>query len=150
MHTERLNRPVLKLDNAHPAKKFLRAFIDCKNDCVGREQDWGGQVPIEQKWRSATDGTVWTFSRFAYSFISLDIVLDGFLEDSPCLTASETFSFQHIPRLRTLMEECAQAAQRDGNHDILELTDQVLEMLSLWEQYLSFRQEMVSRARRSE
>ena len=77
-------------------------------------------------------------------------MLDGLLENCPTLTASETVEAQEIPRLRSMMEECAQAAQRDGNHDILELTDQVMEMLSLWEQYLDFRKEMISHARTSE
>jgi hypothetical protein len=150
MRTESLNRRVLKLDGAHPAKKFLRAFIDCKINCVGRHHDWNGQVPIEQEWKSATDGMVWTFSGFAYTFLSLDIVLDGFLENAQNLTASERFALQHIPRLQQLMEECAQAAQQDGNRDILELTDQVMTMLGLWKQYLAFRQETISRAGQNE
>ena len=73
-------------------------------------------------------------------------MLEGFLENSASLTESEKSAAQEIPVLRSLMDECAQAAQQDGNRDILELTDQVMTMLSLWEQYLSFRQEMVSQA----
>jgi hypothetical protein len=149
MRTESLNRRILKMADAHPAKKYLRAFIDCKRDCVGLDHDWGGQVPIEQEWRSATDGRVWTFSAFAYSFLSLDIVLDGFLENARNFTASEEFAFQQIPRLRQRMQECAQAAEHDHNRDILELTDQVMTMLSLWEQYLDFRKGMISHAQRN-
>src|SRR5580698_7034456 len=117
MRTKRLNRAVFKLDDGHPAKKFLRAFIACKENCVGREHDWTGEVPIEQQWKSATDGRVWTFSGFAYTFLSLDIVLEGFLENSPSLTDDEIYTAKQIPRLLSLMEECATAAQQDGNKD---------------------------------
>ena len=48
------------------------------------------------------------------------------------------------------MVECAEAASKDGNSEILELTDQVKIMLSLWEQYLSFRQETISHSRQNE
>ena len=65
-------------------------------------------------------------------------------------TESETAAVQHIPMLRSLMEECADAASKDGNSEILELTDQVMIMLSLWEQYLSYRKEMISQAHRNE
>ena len=150
MHIENMNRPVLKLDDSHPAKRFLTAFIDCRMDCVGRHHDWTGEKPIEQEWRSATDGKVWTFSGFAYRALSFDIELDGFLQNAPSLTESETCAARQIPLLRTLMEECAQAAQQNENHDILELTDQVMIMLSLWEQYLNFRKEMISHGRPSE
>jgi hypothetical protein len=150
MQTESLNRPVFKLDDAHPAKKFLRAFISCKRNCVGRHHDWTGLRPIEQAWTSASDGKLWTFSKFAYSYLSLDIVLEGFLRELPQLTEEEVDVQRQIPLLRSLMEECAQAAERDDNRDILELTDQVLTMLSLWEQYLDFRKEMVSRTGREQ
>jgi hypothetical protein len=150
MRIESMNRPVLDLDDTHPAKKFLNAFMDCLADCAGRELGLDGETPIDQEWRSATDGRVWTFSGFVYAFLCFDILLDGFLESSPSLTESEKFAAQEIPRLRSMMEECAQAAQRDGNRDILELTDQVMTMLSLWEQYLSFRQGMVSNVQRNE
>ena len=150
MHIESMNRPVLALDDAHPAKKFLRAFIDCKENCVGRHHDWTGEKPIEQEWKSATDGRIWAFSAFAYMFLSFDIELDGFLENTPYPTESEAVAAQQLPILRALMDECAQAARQGGNNDILLLTDQVMTMLSLWEQYLSFRQETILRARQNE
>lgn len=146
MYIEEMNQPVMKLDDSHPAKKFLNAFIACRLDCVGQELGLDGQRPIDQSWRSATDGKAWTFSAFGYSILSFDIELDGFLTIAPILTESETAAARDIPWFRALMYECAAAAQQDANQEILELTDQVLIMLSLWEDYLEFRREMVSRA----
>jgi len=144
MHIESMNRPVLALDDVHPAKRFLSAFIDCRVNCVGRHHGLGGQVPIDQAWISASDGKVWKFSEFAYKALSFDIELDGFLTKACYLTESETFAAQQMPLLRSMMNECGEAARHSGNKEIVELTDQVLEMLGLWEQYLNFRKDMIS------
>jgi len=146
MRIEDLNGPVLELDGSHPAKRFLDAFIECLANCVGRHHGLDGRTPIDQAWTSSTDRRIWTFSDFAYAFLSFDILLDGFLENASCLTASEVGAAEELPILRTMMNECAQAARQDGNVEIVELTDQVLQMLNLWEGYLNFRKEMISRA----
>ena len=49
------------------------------------------------------------------------------------------------PRLRSLMIECAQAARESDNSEILAATDQVLEMLDRWEDYLRYRRESARR-----
>ena len=143
-HIEKLNGPILKLDDSHTAKRFLSAFIDCRTDCAGRELDFDGQVPIEQVWTSRSDGRVWTFSGFVYMFLCFDIELDGFLQNAPYLTPSETAAARELPLLRSMMQECESAARESGNNDILELTVQVQAMFGLWEEYLDFRREMIS------
>jgi hypothetical protein len=147
MDVERMNRRVLALDNAHPARRFLIAFIDCRENCVGRHHGFDGRLPVDQAWKSASDGKTWTFSEFAYKFLSFDIELDGFLQNAPYPTESETDAVRELPRLKSLMDECARAARHDGNHEILELTEQVLEMFSLYHEYLAFRKTMTSQAR---
>jgi hypothetical protein len=102
-------------------------------------------VPIDQAWTSASDGRVWTFSGFVYAFICFDIELDGFLQSASSLTPSEVGAVRKLPVLRSMMNECAEAARQGGNNEILELTGQVLEMLDRWEAYLNFRKEMISR-----
>jgi hypothetical protein len=144
MRVESKNRAVLMLDDSHPARRFVEAFIDCRMSCAGRELDLDGQVPIDQAWTSSSDGRVWTFSGFIYAFICFDIELDGFLTNARSLTESETTAARQIPLLRSMMDECAAAARQSGNDEILELTDQVLEMLDLWEAYLNFRTELIS------
>jgi hypothetical protein len=145
MRNESLNPCVSALDDSHPAKRFLSAFIECRDNCVGLEL--GPDEPIDQEWESLTDGRVWTFSGFAYTFLSLDLLLDEFHQSIPCPNESNANWPWNLRRVRSLMNECAQAARQSGKDEILELTDQVLQMLSLWEQYLSFRKEMISHTR---
>ncbi len=145
MRTEELNKPIFELDDSHPAKQFLQAFIDCLGNCVGRELGLDGETSIDHAWISSTDGRVWRFSGFAYAFLSFDIVLDGFLENAPYLTSSETWAAERLPLLRTMMNECAQAARQGGNNEILELTDEVQQMLSLWEEYLDYRRQVIAK-----
>ena len=144
-HIENMNRPVLELDEAHPAKRFLSAFMDCRMNCSERELEIGDQTPIEQTWTSATDGRAWTFSGFIYAFICFDIVLDGFFQRAPNLTESEAAASGGA-KVRLMMNECAEAARRDGNGEIVEMTHQVQEMLNLWDEYLNFRRQMISHA----
>jgi hypothetical protein len=144
-YIESSNRPIMALDNAHPAKRFLTAFIACKNDCVGYEIGYEGADPIDQEWWSASEGKNWTFSEFAYKALSFTIELDGLLNNADFLTESETVAARQLPRYRTLMNECAEAAQREGNSEIVEMTDQVKEMLNLWDAYLDFRKGMVAK-----
>ena len=144
-YIEIMNGPVLELDDAHPAKRFLIAFMDCRMNCAGRELDFGDQTPIDQAWQSAIDGRTWTFSGFIYAVICFDIVLDGFLENAPGLTESEVCAADQLPELRLMMEECAAAARQCNNDEIVEMTQEVQEMLNLWEEYLNFRKEIIGR-----
>ena len=64
----------------------------------------------------------------------------------PVSESPETGAARELPNYRSLMHECAQAAKQSGNDEIIELTDQVLEMLGLWEEYLQFRRDMISQA----
>ena len=145
MRIEQLNRSIFTLDESHPARKLLEAFLDCLENCVGRHHGLKDGKSIEQEWKSPSEGRVWTFSDFAYAFLSFDIELDGFLQSTPQLTESEIEAVMQLPRMRTLTHECAEAARQSGNHEILELTDEVLRMLNLWEEYLAYRREMISR-----
>jgi hypothetical protein len=143
---ENMNRRILALDDEHPAKKFLTAFIDCRENCVGREIDFGdGEPPVEQDWISTTDGRRWTFSGFAYAFISLEFELDAFATGAPFLYRSERRPRPTLPMLRQLMTECAQAARESDNQEIVELTDMIQNMFDLWEQYAAFRDSAASR-----
>ena len=138
MRIAEMNRRIMELDSSHPAKRFLNAFSGCQSDCVGCELGIDGEKSIDQEWTSSTDGRRWTFSGFAYAFLALDFALDEFVEGVP-FVGSETGTAQNISSLRTMMIECADAARRSGNNEILGLTSQVLQMLDRWEEYSSFR-----------
>jgi hypothetical protein len=91
-----------------------------------------------------TDGCVWRFSGFAYRFLSLELALDDFDATAPSPEERTKNWLWDVPRLRTLMNECAQSARASDNTEIVERTDEVLWMLDLWEEYLKFRREMIS------
>jgi hypothetical protein len=141
MQIKRLNREIFEWPADHPARKFLEAFIACRRECVGREVAFenSARKPIDQKWESSTDGITWTFSRFAYTFLSFELVLDGWLSRAPTLTNSEKANLAQIPLLRRLMAECRAAAVTGGNTDIIMLTERVTEMLNLWERCTRYR-----------
>jgi len=143
MHIRKFNRKLFALDDLHPAKKFLTAFIRCRRNCVGRHHTFDGQESIDQEWISSTDRKTWRFSEFAYKVLAFDVELDGYINDAPTLTESELQVLQQLPRLRCLMHECADAATRDGNTKIVELTQQVLELLDRWEECTRARERSI-------
>ena len=102
---EEMNRRILGLDDAHPAKRFLLAFEECLRDCGGCELGLY-ETPIDQEWTSATDGKAWTFSAFIYKHLAFDLSLDGFIEGANRLTDSELWAEQKLPLLFALMDEC--------------------------------------------
>lgn len=138
-----INRPVMSLEDTHPAKRFLCAFDECLNDCGGCELGLY-ETPIDQEWTSATDGKVWKFSAFVYTYLAFDVNLDGFITSAPQWTASEKWALEHLPRFRSLMDECARAAEQCDNTDCLELVDIVVQMLKLWDEYLLYRKRMIA------
>jgi hypothetical protein len=140
---EESNRPVMLLEDTHPAKRFLRAFDECLADCGGCELALY-ETPVDQEWLSATDGQVWKFSTFVYKYLAFDIVLDGFITNAPRLTMSEKSAINDLPRYRLLMAECAHAARQCDNTDCLELVEIVVNMLAKWEDYLDFRRKAIS------
>jgi hypothetical protein len=122
--------------------KFLLAFIECRSKCVGLHLD--PDEPIEQEWESLTGGRVWTFSGFAYAFLSLDLLLDEFHQSAPSGNEANLNWPWNLPRVTSLMNEGAEAARQSGNSEILELTDEVLKVFDLWEDYLKLRRDMIS------
>jgi hypothetical protein len=136
-----LNRDILKYPEAHPARRFLEALIACRNACVGLEIACRGsrQKPIDQQWVSKIDGKKWAFSKFAYAYLAVDLVLDGWLSNSLEMTPSESGALQQLPVLHRLLQECHDAACRDSNNQITELTAGVRNMLDLWEECIRSR-----------
>jgi hypothetical protein len=131
MQVERLNQEILNLPESHPAYRFLRAFIGCRRDCVGRE---ASNDPVDQEWFSESEGRLWSYSEFAYKFLSFDIVLDGWLTHAAQRTSDEQYWLAQLPRWRKLLHECEKAAQDDNNYAMLPIVAQTLRMFALWEQ----------------
>ncbi|RCS44027.1 hypothetical protein DTL42_18010 [Bremerella cremea] len=135
----RANRPLFELAETHPARQFLEAFMKCREQCVGRELPPPLGDGIDQHWWSHRDLRGWTFSGFAYTYISFTIELDGWLTDAPERTKSEQGTFARIKEMEQLLDECHAAATTSGNQAVLQMIEQVTEMLALWKQCIELR-----------
>jgi hypothetical protein len=136
MHVHKLNREILDLPESHPARRFLCAFMECCRDCIGLE---ASDDPIDQQWFSESRGEVWSYSKFAYTYLAFDIVLDGWLTHSPQRTPNEQHWLNQLVHWRELLDECKLAAECNDNRDILPVIQQVLRMFDLWEQCILAR-----------
>ena len=131
MQVEKLNQELLSLPESHIAHRFLRAFIECRRHCIGRE---ASNDPVDHEWFSECDGRLWSYSEFSYTFLSFDIVLDGWLTRAPTRTRNEEQWIAQLPRWRELLRECKSAAELDNNAAVLPIIAQVLGMFELWEE----------------
>ncbi len=141
MHVYSINYPLFRLPDSHPAHRFLRAFITCREQCVGREFVLPGDdhASVDQEWYSLADDRTWTFSAFAYTLLSFDVELDGWLTNAPHMTTSEAGVLDRLPYLRTLLGECEAAAVDNRNTEILAIIEQVRNLLDLWENCITTR-----------
>ena len=136
MHIYRLNQPIFDFSPEHPARRFLEAFIACRQNCVGKELEG-----TDQQWFSKTENRLRTFSSFVYEWLSFDIELDGWLRRGEGLTASEQQSLEAMPYIETLTRECREAAVAEGHITVTDMCDQLLDMLQLWKACIAFRLE---------
>ncbi|MGE0610481.1 MAG: TPM domain-containing protein [Pirellulales bacterium] len=130
-HVHRLNAPLFTLDPSHPARRFLNAFLECRANCVGQElkgPEW------DQEWFSRMDGRKWAFSGLMYEAVSLDVELDGWLNDSPIITAAERDTLQIIPHVSQLLNECEAACLEADNDRVPSMIGKVRGMFALWQE----------------
>lgn len=127
------NRPLITLPKDHPAHAALIAHLACCRECVGREIPWPGHEAeaIDQQWHSTADGRVWSFSGFAYAFLSFDLVLDEWLEPELPFDAKPTLA--HIKKLVSMLDECEIVCRQDENTGLLNLIPIVRRFLACWE-----------------
>ena len=135
------NAPLLKLPVDHPAHIALIIHAECANHCVGREIPWpdSPDKPIDHTWYSAMDQRIWTFSGFAYSFISFDLVLDGWINGQTHLQPFEQSFLEELPRLRGLLAECECSAKADSNTGVLPLIKKTNEFFFAFERSIIAR-----------
>ncbi len=139
MHIRRLNEPLFELDEEHPAREFLEAFIECRRLCIGQELPLPFGNGLDQRWWSSIDNKEWTFSGFAYAYLAVDVVLDGWLSSVPYLTESEKLAIERLPRVIALVTECQDAAKADGNDAVLQLAEIAEKALSHWKRCIESR-----------
>lgn len=126
----------------HPALVALQVHAESCDLCVGREIIWKDlqNEPIEQAWFSATMQREYTFSGFAYMYLSYDLVLDGWLTLPDTPTATELSNLHNTcPEMSLLLSECLDAAQADGNSDVLPLIAKAEEFVDALRKAILFR-----------
>lgn len=131
---QKINAVIFKHPADHPARMFLEQFIRCNEVCVGREVGETNLEPIDQSWLSKSESKQMRFSDIAYSHISFTIELDGWIHQPSQLTDSEKIWLESIPKLKTWMYECKEAATGSKNSKMLPLIDEIEKLLVLWEQ----------------
>jgi hypothetical protein len=139
MIVRKLNRPLFSLPDTHPARKFLEEFIACREFCVGKEIGTPSSPPVDQDWFSELEQKKWTLSAFAYSFLSFDVELDGWLSSAPQMTQSEIAALGTLPTLKILLSECERQAKLDENIAVLPLLARLNYLFDLWEKCILSR-----------
>lgn len=135
------NDPLVSLPDDHPAKVALISHARCKMNSVGREIPWPGRErdAVEQAWISKVTGKRETFSSLTYQFVSLTLILDGWLNHPPTITALEHRVLKEIPKAREMLGECRIAAESENNQRILELLPDAEIFFAAWEESVRAR-----------
>jgi hypothetical protein len=129
------------LPEDHPAVRALQMHAEARDVCVGKEIDWPhlGIVGIDQAWFSDLAFREQRFSSFAYEYISYDLFLDGWVESAPEATEAELGFLEDVPKKRTLLDECEQAALAEQNAAILPLIAKAREFVDALEKAILYR-----------
>jgi hypothetical protein len=128
------NNPLAKLPDDHPAKRVLIARAICQRDCTLRELAGAdGAGAVVQAWYSPTLNRECTFAEFIYEHACQELILTEWLERPPVMTSDERENLAEIPRLKSLLQECREAATAENNTAILELLPKAEDFVTAWE-----------------
>lgn len=135
------NRPLNDLPESHIARRTVIAHENCCRECVGQEVAWPGhgEDAFDQRWHSDLLQREFSFSSFAYCFISFNLVMDEWIAHPPQVTKAEVDGLSHLPLLQALVDECEAAARQDENVRVQRCVSQVREFLALWEESIRLR-----------
>ena len=125
----------------HPAVRALQVHAEACDKCVGKEIDWPNlDTPaIDQVWFSDIESRECRFSAFAYQYISYDLFLDGWVETASEATETEIGFLEDIVKMRTLLDECENAARKDQNQAIIPMVTKAREFIDSLEHAIRFR-----------
>lgn len=106
----------------HPARRYLIEFGELRREVCGREIDWPDCPGIDQAWYSPLLQRNFSFSSFAYSFISYTLLLDEWFDEQfqDCLSGAERGRIEYHFFWNALLSECEVAAAVEGNDPILQ------------------------------
>ena len=127
----------------HPARKLLDGISLCQSECAGREIHWKGHEneAVDQGWYSETHGYYWQFSDFVYKYVvyRCERLLDAWLKALPEQSEDEVQMTRELPMLRTMLDECALAAEAERNYEIVRMVGLVRSLFEQAEAAISAR-----------
>jgi len=112
---------------------YLVRFYQVRQEVCGRDISWPSQPRIEQEWDSVLLQKRFSFSAFAYCFISLTLTMDEWFDDRFYSSPSE-WEKQCIAQLamkQMLRDESAVSARCQGNDAILHFVEMVRSLLEM-------------------
>lgn len=135
------NRPLNELPESHVARRTVVSHADCRRDCVGKEIPWPGREDeaFDQKWYSELLKRDFSFSSFAYAYISFTLVMDEWITHPKNVTEAERNALVRIPLLCVLLSECEAAATQERNSRVQKCVAQIRRFLRLWEESIRLR-----------
>lgn len=151
MARRRLKRPNIdpanfplcdRYDSDHPAIVALFVHSEARDVCVGREIACSDlrNKPIDQSWNSRATCRRWTFSGFAYMYISFNLVMDSWLTNPNKVTDSERVDLTKlVPEMLQLLDECQERAEAEFNWDVLPLITKAREFVESYRDAILFR-----------
>jgi hypothetical protein len=117
----------------HPARTYLLEFYRVRDEVCGRDIAWPKRPSVEQEWDSLLLQRSFSFSAFAYCFVSYTLVMGEWFDDRFSQVPSEPEK-EFISQLQmklVLLQECADAANSHDNAEILRFVEMVRSMLAM-------------------
>lgn len=139
MQIRQLNEIVFTWSRTHPARRFLEEFIKFRKSVIREKLS----PEIDQEFVTR-EGANTSFKAFLFTWLSFDIVLDGWLTNAPSVTHDEQRQLAALPEMRDQLLLCQEAAIRDGNSEMIRQLDRAFALLILWENCITSRVQLRS------
>ncbi len=125
----------------HPARMYLLEFFRVRDEVCGRDIAWAERPSIEQEWDSSLLQRPFSFSAFAYCFVSYTLVMEEWFDDrfSEVPSDSEKEYIRQLQMKLALLQECANAARSDDNDEILRFVEMVRSLLVMGTEAIAHR-----------
>lgn len=134
-------RALNNLPESHIARRTVIAHDECRRSCVGKEIAWPGRESesFDQEWYSELLGREFSFSSFAYCFISFTLTMEEWINHPPTVTDVEKDDLIRLPLLLILLDECEAAATRDENRSVISCISKARDFFNLWRESILLR-----------
>lgn len=117
----------------HPARKFLMTFYDVRKEVCGRDIEFPNRPAIDQSWTSRLLSRPFSFSSYAYCFVSYTLTLGEWCDESFAAvpSPSEQAFIARWKLKHALLGECLAVATEAGNREIVRFVALARSLLDL-------------------